>query len=120
MITECPYCESKVDCDERGHVDLDQEYTGVPVKAVLLECKVCHNPLFGFSELIQTGADEWEWGAADRKWPTPETVIAGSIPEIARNSLIEAKVCFKAAAYSACAVMCGRTIEGVCKLMTRA
>ena len=31
------------------------------------------------------------------------------------DSLIEAKICFKAKAFSACAVMCGRSIEGVCK-----
>src|SRR5690606_16424667 len=45
----------------------------------------------------------------------PETEVDWEIPEIARNSLIEAKICFKAKAYSACAVMCGRAIEGVCK-----
>lgn len=50
-----------------------------------------------------------------RLWPAPETAIDWDIPEIARNSLIEAKICFKAKAYSACAVMCGRSIEGVCK-----
>lgn len=115
MITECPYCESKVDCEEKGSVDLDLEQTGIPMKAVLLECKICHSPLFGISELIQTGIDDWDWDAAKRKWPVPETEIDWSIPEIARNSLIEAKVCFKAGAFSACAVMCGRTIEGVCK-----
>ena len=115
MIIECPYCDSKVDCNERGHIDLDLEQTGVPMKAVLLECKICHSPLFGFSELIQTGEDGSHWDSAERKWPVPETEIDWSIPEIARNSLIEAKVCFKAKAYSACAVMCGRTIEGVCK-----
>lgn len=115
MITECPYCESRVDCDEKGHVDLDQDQTGVPTKAVLLQCKVCKSPLFGFSEMIQVDQDEWEWGAVDRLWPAPEDYIDGSIPEIVRNSLIEAKLCFKARAFSACAVMCGRTIEGVCK-----
>ncbi len=115
MITECPHRDSKVDCEEKGFIDLDIEQTHIPMKAVLLKCKVCNSPLFGFTELIQTGEDEWEWGAALRQWPAPETEIDWSIPEIARNSLIEAKMCFKANAYSAAAVMCGRTIEGVCK-----
>ncbi len=115
MIIDCPHCESKVDCDEKGHVDIDPEQTGVPMRAVLLECKICHSPLFGFSELIQVSENDWEYSAADRQWPTPDTDIDWSIPEIARNSLIEAKVCYKAKAYSACVVMCGRTIEGVCK-----
>lgn len=115
MIIECPHCESKVDCDERGAVEVDVEYTHIPTKYVLLECKVCHSPLLGITELIQTGGDDWEWEAASRLWPAPETAIDWDIPEIARNSLVEAKICFKAKAYSACAVMCGRSIEGVCK-----
>jgi hypothetical protein len=115
MIVECPHCESRVDCDERGHIELDMEDTGIPTKVVLLECKVCKNPLLGLTEVIQVGHDEWDWDSASRLWPAPETEINWDIPEIARNSLIEAKICFKAKAYSACAVMCGRAIEGVCK-----
>ncbi|MGM3411941.1 DUF4145 domain-containing protein [Ralstonia holmesii] len=115
MITECPYCDSRVDCEEKGHVDLDPEHTGVPTKAVLLQCKVCGSPLFGIAEMIQTGPTDWEWDSAERRWPAPDNEIDWLIPEIARNSLIEAKICFRAKAYSACAVMCGRTIEGVCK-----
>lgn len=115
MITECPHCESKVDCDERGVVDVDIDHAPTPTKYVLLECKVCHAPLLGITELIQTGEDDYEWESALRLWPMPEAEIDWDIPEIARNSLIEAKICFKAKAFSACAVMCGRSIEGVCK-----
>lgn len=115
MITECPACEAKVDCEEKGEVHIDIEHTGVPTRYVLLECKVCHSALLGITELIQTGADTWEWDAAGRVWPTPEDAIDWGIPEIARDSLVEAQVCFKAKAYHACAVMCGRAIEGLCK-----
>lgn len=88
---------------------------GVPTKGVLLECKVCKNPLLGVSEITQVGPDEWEWDSASRLWPAPETEVGWEIPELARNSLIEAKICFKAKAYSACAVICGRAVEGLCK-----
>jgi hypothetical protein len=115
MIIECPHCESKVDCDEKGHVDISLEYTDVPTKVMLLVCKVCGNALLGMSELIQIDYDTWEWDSASRLWPAPETEVDWTIPEIVRNSLIEAQICFKAKAYSACAVMCGRAIEGVCK-----
>jgi hypothetical protein len=115
MIVECPYCESKVDCEEKGEVAINDDDVPFPMKAVLVECRVCHHPLFGWTELIQTGEDSWEWGELTRQWPVQETEIDWEIPEIARISLIEAKVCFKAKAFSACAVMCGRTIEGVCK-----
>lgn len=115
MIIECPHCESKVNGEEKGSVEFDIEYAGVPSKTVLIECSICHSPLLGFTELIQIGADDWDWGEVTRQWPAPENAVDREIPEIARLSLIEAKLCFRVKAYSACAVMCGRTIEGVCK-----
>ncbi|WP_313223780.1 DUF4145 domain-containing protein [Stutzerimonas nitrititolerans] len=115
MIVECPYCESKVDAEEKGSVSIDDEHVPVPTKAVLLECKICHSPLYGITELIQIDEHSWEWDHVSRLWPAQDTDIDWGIPEIARISLIEAKLCFKAKAFSACAVMCGRTIEGVCK-----
>lgn len=101
MIIECPHCESKVDCDEKGGVNVDLDHVPTPTKYVLLECKVCHAPLLGITELIQTGEDDYEWEPAIRLWPMPEAEIDWEIPEIARNSLIEAKICFKAKAFSA-------------------
>ncbi len=52
MITECPHCESRVDCEDRGSVELDLEHTGMPTQIVLLECKVCKNALLGISEIV--------------------------------------------------------------------
>ena len=115
MIIECPHCESKVDCDEKGSVAVDGDFVGSPTKVVLLECKICHHPLVGWTEVIQTSEDDWEWDHVTRLWPAQDKDIDSDIPEIARISLIEAKSCFNAKAFSACAVMCGRTIEGVCK-----
>ena len=116
MIIDCPHCDSKVEVEEKGHIELDLEVAGgVPSKLSLVECKVCHNPMLGFSELIQVSHDDGDWGNLERFWPSPDEDIDHEIPEIARISLIEAKTCFKAKAFTACAVMCGRAIEGVCK-----
>ena len=115
MIVECPRCESKVDAEEKGSVPFDFEVHGMPGKAVLLECPICHDPLFGFTELVEVGFGPPEWAQVERKWPVPDNEIDYNIPEIAKISLVEAKLCFRAKAFNACAVMCGRTIEGVCK-----
>jgi len=48
-------------------------------------------------------------------WAQPDYHPDWEIPEIVRNSLEEAHKCLKAKAYSACAVMCGRSLEGICK-----
>lgn len=114
MIIECPHCDAKTECIERGAVEVDLEYVPSPTRYVLLECKICEAALLGITELIQTGQEEWEWDTARRLWPVPETDLDDAIPDIAKVSLVEAKICFKARAYSACAVMCGRAIEGVC------
>ena len=116
MIIDCPHCDSKVEVEEKGFFDFDLEVAGgVPSKLALVECKVCHKPLLGFSELIQISHEDWDWGTLERLWPSPEEDIDHEIPEIARISLVEAQTCFKAKAYTACTVMCGRAIEGVCK-----
>ena len=116
MIIECPYCESKVDGLVKGeHESYDPNEDPFPFKAVLVQCPVCNNALLGGSELIQVGPNEHEWESLNRLWPKQESHVDYDIPAIARNSLIEARICYKAKAYPASVVMSGRTLEGVCK-----
>ncbi len=116
MIIECPYCDSKVDGEVKGeHTSYNPEDDPYPFKAVLLKCPACHSALLGGSDQIQTGPTTSEWSSLTRLWPQQETYIDWEIPEIARNSLIEARRCYKAKAYDACTVMSGRTLEGVCQ-----
>jgi hypothetical protein len=114
MIIECPHCESKVDGVVKGEHEFYNPEEGPPFKAVLLECPVCKNALLGGADHEQTGPDTYGWSSLTRLWPQQESYIAWEIPAIAKNSLVEARICFKAKAYSACAVMSGRTLEGVC------
>lgn len=115
MIIECPYCESKVDGEVIGeHVSNNPE-DPFPFKAILLRCPVCNNALLGGSDYDQTGPDTFDWSDPNRLWPQQETYIGWEIPPICRKSLVEARMCYKAKAYSACAVMSGRTLEGVCQ-----
>ena len=115
MIIECPYCESKVDGEVKGEQEsYDPQEDPFPFKAVLLKCPICHNALLGGSDYVQTGPTTSGWSSLTRLWPQQESHIAWEIPVIARNSLVEARNCFKARAYSACVVMSGKTLEGVC------
>lgn len=113
MIVECPYCETKVQgtfIGECAFLDPDS----FPTKVVLVCCPICRSPLLGGQDLVQTGPEEHDWRGTARLWPRPDESIDWSIPDIVRHSLEEARKCFKARAYSACAVMCGRALEGVC------
>ena len=116
MIIECSYCEAKVDGEVIGeHMEPYAPEEGPPFKAVLLKCPVCDNALLGGSDHYPTSPNTSEWSDLSRLWPQQENHIHWEIPDIARNSLVDARKCYKAKVYDACAVMSGRTLEGICK-----
>lgn len=116
MIFECAYCESKVDGKIVGEHEF---YNGEepPSKVTLLDCPVCHNPGLTIQEIWEgfnpQGEHVTDWDDPVRVWPNTE-VIDWRFPAEVKISLEEAKRCFKAKAYNACAVMCGRTLESAC------
>jgi len=116
MIVECPYCEARVDGKVIAqHVDPPDE-SGLRFRASLLACPGCGNALVaGEDEDVFNEDGEDEWDRPSRVWPSPDRRFSWHIPQIVRTSLEEANKCFKGAAYSACAVMCGRSLEGICR-----
>ena len=110
MIIECPNCESKVDGKVIGEHEDPYDF-----KTVLLECPICKGSLLGCQELIQTGPEAEEWVIGNRLWPKPINSNRWLLPSIVGDSLGEAEKCYNAKAYSACAVMCGRSLEVLCK-----
>lgn len=116
MIYECAYCESKVDGKTLG----EHKFFGgdeSPSKVTLLECPVCHDSGLVVQEIWEgfspTGEHVTGWDDPVRVWPNAE-VIDWRLPMNVKLSLEEARRCFKAKAYNACAVMCGRTLESAC------
>jgi len=67
-----------------------------------------------YQEYVQIGMNTYEWNSAIRLWPEPKKYISWDLPNLVRVSLEEAYKCFKAKAYIACAVMCGRVLESIC------
>jgi len=113
-IIECPYCEAKVDAKIIAEKEYPPDIDNFPCKHMFMTCSVCDHALVGVSELIQVSQDDWVWSGTHRLWPDPHEDFDFNIPKIVRSSLEEAKKCYKAKAFSACAVMCGRAIEGIC------
>ena len=117
MIIECFYCESKVDAKIIAtHVSpgqlIDEDY-GLfepDFQVNLLECPSCQNTLIEGHYL--DGSEDMT--KLSRIWPMPEKEIDRNIPRSVRVSLEEARKSFKAKAYLACAVMCGRALEAIC------
>ena len=115
LVVECPECESRVEGKELAAVVWqgsrgDQE----PYRITLVTCSVCGLPILAGQELYQT-QEGYEWEGAVRKWPSADRNISAGSPPIVSSSLEEAERCFKAKAFSACAVMCGRALEGLAR-----
>jgi hypothetical protein len=114
MLMECPRCDAKVDAKflaERVYSPTEERE---PHRTVFLECPACHECLVAEQEIFQGGYGESEYSSATRLWPEPTDSLHLSIPKLTSQSLLEAKRCFGAKAYAACAVMCGRAIEAIC------
>ena len=110
MVVDCPYCKSRVDCEVIGENEsYDPQEDPAPFRAALLKCPGCENSLLAGQECYHG-----EWTSAWRMWPRPKRLLGWSIPNIVNVSLEEADRCYNAGAYTACAVMCGRALEGVC------
>lgn len=117
MIIECNHCDAKVNAKVLGKKEFKEYETGHPIEYLLGECPVCGSVLLGRSKFEQVGPEDYDMGPAERLWPVPpeKDTFDSSIPSLVRKSLHEARLCYRAKAYSACAVMCGRAIEAICK-----
>lgn len=114
-IIECPDCQSKVSAVVLAKREYPPTDDYDPIEVYFLECPVCHRTMVGESGLIQVGRNDWEFEQPTRSWPEPRQDLDWSIPHSVRRSIDEARLCFTAKAYSACAVMCGRALEALCK-----
>ena len=115
MLIECPFCESKVDAKvayKREYRCSDDPFR---LRVSLAICPRCKNTLVGLQELIEGHPQLGDfWDDATRIWPQPDRNVSWELPPIVRTSLEEARRCFRARAYSASVVMCGRALEGIC------
>ena len=117
MVIECWVCESVVAAKVlQTHESGNTDFYSAPYRTTFLECPRCETTMVAAEEALGIdGKGELVWGPAVRVYPLPDRSIASSVPGIVRNSLEEANLCFRARAYSACAVMCGRALEGMCR-----
>lgn len=115
MLAECPYCEAKVD----GKVLASNHEQGEMLNELVsfLRCPSCRQSFTVVQEEVGIDPQDGEsiYDAATRVWPEPKRTIHWSLPEAVKISLIEADKSFRAAAYMASAVMCGRALEAVCR-----
>jgi hypothetical protein len=114
VFISCPFCDSRVQATVLAEHEYPAGEDYEPFKYQFVECSHCRNVLVGRTEW-EVGIDGQGWGRLTREWPLPDPTLHPNIPLSVRRGLEEAKRCFTNHCYMACAVMCGRAIEALCK-----
>ena len=108
MLVECIHCEAYVDGEIiADYVDVEEE-TGTAGKYSFLKCPRCGRPFI----MLQVDYGDG-WDDPSRIYPPIEMGVSLAIPSALRSAYDEARTCFRAKAYTATAIMCRKTLEGI-------
>jgi hypothetical protein len=119
MFVDCNKCAARVVAEIIAKEERFDADSFENLRLSLVKCNSCENIMFMKEEVLDVVADpDGEprelWSAPARMWPSPDRSLSLQIPDIVRVSLVEAEKCFKGQTFTACAVMCGRALEGIC------
>ncbi len=108
MLVECANCEAIVDGEIiADYVDVDDE-SGMKGKYSFLKCPRCARPFI----MLQVD-DGPGWDEPIQLYPPVEMDVSRAIPSALRSAYDEAHACYRAKAYTATAIMCRKTLEGI-------
>lgn len=114
MLIECSLCEGKVSTNLLGEKMFKDEHGQPSSKSVFLECVECGSVIVGTCDFVGDVDDYRDWSSPIRMWPEGPANLHYTVPDKIKKSLNEAQKCYTSATYSACAVMCGKALEGIC------
>lgn len=113
FAVRCAYCEVAVPAVAVGAFrtragDL------IETEHLMLKCKECASPFLARRDAYWVGEDVgWEYDPLTVLYPA-ERSLDWSIPKSIAKSFEEAGACAGAGAFTACAIMCRRTLEAIC------
>ncbi len=111
----CSHCEAQVQATVLGEKEYPPWEDVEPIKYQFVVCSQCSTVMVGRCEWEHDNEGGQGWGRLKRSWPTDDSQLHHDIPSIVRRSLEEARRCHSVKAHTACAVMVGRAIEGMCR-----
>lgn len=111
MLLECKQCSAIVDARVVAIHD-DRTVDEPPGRWTFCVCPRCNMPMLAVACDYGYGFDE---DTPARVYPPREERRLGpAVPDGIRGAFGEAVLCFKAKAYTASAIMCRKTLEGLC------
>jgi hypothetical protein len=114
MIVECTHCRAFVDAKEHGSFGYYVPSAGSG-RYALLACSKCEAPMVVRQVNVGNLADGDIWDTPERIFPSSEQRANPKAPADIRIAFEEACSCHRARAYTAAAIMCRKTLEGVCE-----
>ena len=110
MLIECKNCEATLDAEVLHSYEFQDQETMEPERISFLKCPRCEMPL-----LTLQGYLEDTWSRPIRIFPPQDKTVNHSFPKPIRKAYVEANLCFKAKAFTASAIMCRKTLQGICR-----
>lgn len=117
MVVRCPKCETHQVGAVTGEFLGGEEQS--PNRHSLVRCPRCWQPFLTYEEGTPD-FDDWNnhvvyWRSPTFLYPNDSTKLDGSVPEKIALSFYEAQRSFdQATAYTGAAILCRRTLEGIC------
>jgi hypothetical protein len=109
MILWCKECEARVDAAVLQNYEEYDPEKGPPSKYSFLKCHTCASPFLTLQNNYGHG-----WDDPFLLYPAQPSRINPSFPEAIQSAYGEAVACFRGKAFTAAAIMCRKTLEGVC------
>ena len=106
MLVECSDCGAIVDgifIAEYDHVE-----NGISGTYTFLKCPKCEGPF-----VMLYVFDEDPFGPPEKIYPSPIMGLSPAVPGSIQLAYNEARACLRAKAYTATAIMCRKTLEGI-------
>jgi hypothetical protein len=114
MLIDCPKCQARVEAKEIGGYQYLRIGDNPSGRYVLLNCGGCEMPVLVQQNNVGNMAEGDIFDGPFVLFPTSDLVVNKRAPKPIRRALEEAIACFRARAYTASAIMCRKTLEGVC------
>ena len=109
MLIDCTVCSAVVDGMEEASYAYQDAEMGIKELISLLHCPRCLQPIVA----LQTDWGEG-WDTPSRVYPQERIRIDPFMPKPIQSAFSEALQCFKTGSFTAAAIMCRKTLEGVC------
>jgi hypothetical protein len=116
MIIECSECRQYIEAKDAGLYWRHFDGREPSCRYTLLACTVCSSPILVRQTNVGNMAEGDKWGIPFVMFPQSDARVNPNAPAGIRAAFEEACTCYRTQAFTASAIMCRKTLEGVCAM----